>query len=279
PSKQHVDPISGPPLSTFSAKDVPTRPASPTVTEVDHENDVPPKNFSFLGLDYTPKLNTSTIENPQGHPTTPKKPRLSPSTEGILPAAGAAPAGVSLLLTPPETTRPAIHRQPGENEQETKPQPVTPTKRKGKEREHAQVGWIEHKGCHVHRTGSPVRTSRPTKENYALPLFTHSRGSSTSSNESPTTADNVVDYVDGVKARVNALTEYMDSFDVMQAARYLQTVERQKPQHEHRDQSQRTRIEELVAEVSRLKESLRLSEENNRAKDAEIVALKARQPL
>ncbi|KAF8844503.1 hypothetical protein BDN67DRAFT_962867 [Paxillus ammoniavirescens] len=288
PSKQHVEPISGPPLPTFSAKDAPTRPASPAVTEVDHESDVPPKNFSFLGLEYTPEVKTSTIEDPEGHPTTPKKPRLIPSTEEILPAAGAASAGASLLLTPPETTRPATHRQPGERKQETRPQPVTPTKRKGKgkELEYAQVGQIERKGRHLHRTGSPVKTSRPALENDALPLFTHSRGSSTSSNESPTTADNVVDYVDGVKARINALTEYMDSFDVTQAARYLQTVERQKLQYEQRDQSQRARIEELVAEreglvaeVSRLKESLRLSEEDNRAKDAEIAALKARRPL
>ncbi|KIJ06277.1 hypothetical protein PAXINDRAFT_182716 [Paxillus involutus ATCC 200175] len=258
------------------------------MTEVDHESDVSPtrKNFSFLGLEYTPELKASTIEDPEGHPTTPKKPRLIPSTEEILPATGAASAGVSLLLTPPETTRPATHRQPGEREQETRPQPVTPTKRKGKAREYAQVGRIQHKGRHLHRTGSPVKTSRPTPEKDALPLFTHSRGSSTSSNESPTTADNVVDYVDGVKARINALTEYMGSFDFMQAARYLQTVERQKPQYEQRDQSQRARIEELVAEkeglvaeVSRLKESLRLSEENNRAKDAEIAALKARRPL
>lgn len=71
------------------------------------------------------------------------------------------------------------------------------------------------------------------------------------------------DYTDGMKARVKALLEYMDSFDIAQAAKMLQTVERQKIQYECRDRSQKMRIAELaaekdklVAEVSRLKEAL-----------------------
>lgn len=82
---------------------------------------------------------------------------------------------------------------------------------------------------------------------------------------SPTTADNVLDFTDGAKERVKALSEYMDSFDVTQAVKLLQTIERQKIQYEYRDRSQKMRIAELVAEkdelaaeVSRLKEELKL---------------------
>jgi hypothetical protein len=74
----------------------------------------------------------------------------------------------------------------------------------------------------------------------------------------------VLDYADGMKARVKTLSEYMDSFDVTQAAKLLQAIERQKIQYEYRDRSQKMRIGELVAEkdklvdeVSRLKEALR----------------------
>lgn len=80
---------------------------------------------------------------------------------------------------------------------------------------------------------------------------------------SPTIAENVLDYTDGMKARVKALSEYMDSFDITRAAKLLQTAERQKIQYEYRDRSQKMRIGELVAErdklaaeVSRLKEAL-----------------------
>lgn len=73
----------------------------------------------------------------------------------------------------------------------------------------------------------------------------------------------MLDYTDGMKARVKALSEYMDSFDITQAAKLLQTVERQKIQYECRDRSQKMRIEglvaekeRLVAEVARLKEAL-----------------------
>lgn len=66
-----------------------------------------------------------------------------------------------------------------------------------------------------------------------------------------------------MKARVKALSEYMDSFDITRAAKLLQTAERQKIQYEYRDRSQKMRIGELVAErdklaaeVSRLKEAL-----------------------
>ena len=66
-----------------------------------------------------------------------------------------------------------------------------------------------------------------------------------------------------MKARVKALSEYMDSFDITQAAKLLQTIERQKIQYECRDRNQKLRIAELVAEkdalvgeVSRLKEAL-----------------------
>ncbi|KAF9227631.1 hypothetical protein BS17DRAFT_774039 [Gyrodon lividus] len=211
--------------------------------------------------------NTSTIEDPESQQSTLKKARLTLPAEDIQPAADVGSLPPNLLLTPPKTTRRTTHRQPGEGEQEPRPQPVTPEKHNEKERENAQFGLIEDQANHSHRTGSSVRASRPSRENDVLPLFTRSRDSSISSNdlESPTNADNVVDYVDGVKARVNALTEYMDSFDIVQAARYLQTIERQKPQYEHKNQSQKTRIEELmaekerlIAEVSRLKEDLRL---------------------
>lgn len=74
----------------------------------------------------------------------------------------------------------------------------------------------------------------------------------------------MLDYTDGMKERVKALSQYMDSFDVTQAAKLLQTIERQKIQYEYRDRSQKMRIGELVAEkdklvaeVSRLKEALR----------------------
>jgi len=80
---------------------------------------------------------------------------------------------------------------------------------------------------------------------------------------SPTIAENVLDYADGMKARVRALSGYMESFDITQAAKLLQTIERQKIQYEYRDRSQKMRIEELVAErdrlvaeISRLKEAL-----------------------
>lgn len=73
----------------------------------------------------------------------------------------------------------------------------------------------------------------------------------------------MLDYTDGMKARVKALSEYMDSFDITQAAKLLQTIERQKIQYECRDRNQKLRIAELVAEkdalvaeVSRLKEAL-----------------------
>lgn len=66
-----------------------------------------------------------------------------------------------------------------------------------------------------------------------------------------------------MKARVKALSEYMDSFDITQATKLLQAIERQKIQYECRDRSQKMRMEELVAEkdrlaaeVSRLKEAL-----------------------
>lgn len=87
---------------------------------------------------------------------------------------------------------------------------------------------------------------------------------STASSVSPTIAENVLDYTDGMKARAKVLLEYMDSFDITQATKLLQTVERQKIQYEYRDQRQKMRIEELVAErdklaaeVSSLKEALR----------------------
>lgn len=80
---------------------------------------------------------------------------------------------------------------------------------------------------------------------------------------SPTIAANVLDYTDGMKARVKALSEYMESFEITQAAKLLQTIERQKLQFECRDRSQKMHIAELVeererlaAEVSRLKEEL-----------------------
>lgn len=80
---------------------------------------------------------------------------------------------------------------------------------------------------------------------------------------SPTIAENVLDYADGIKERVKALSGYMESFDITQAGKLLQTIERQKMQYEYRDRSQKARIEELVAErdgliseVSRLKEAL-----------------------
>ena len=73
----------------------------------------------------------------------------------------------------------------------------------------------------------------------------------------------MLDYTDGMKARVKALSEYMDSFDITQAAKLLRTIERQKIQYECRDRNQKLRIAELVAEkdalvaeVSRLKEAL-----------------------
>lgn len=75
----------------------------------------------------------------------------------------------------------------------------------------------------------------------------------------------MLDYSDGMKARVKALSEYMDSFDITLAAKLLQTTERQKIQYEYRDKTQKKRIEELVAErdklaaqVASLKEALRL---------------------
>lgn len=75
----------------------------------------------------------------------------------------------------------------------------------------------------------------------------------------------MLDYSDGMKARVKALSEYMDSFDITLAAKLLQTTERQKIQYEYRDKTQKKHIEELVAErdklaaqVASLKEALRL---------------------
>lgn len=101
------------------------------------------------------------------------------------------------------------------------------------------------------------------QEEDALPLFTNPEDTHSSSSASPTTAENVLDYTNGMKARVKGLSEYMDSFEIDEALKSLQSAERQKMQYECRDRSQKRRIDELVAEneklaaeVSRLKEAL-----------------------
>ncbi|KIJ69247.1 hypothetical protein HYDPIDRAFT_105846, partial [Hydnomerulius pinastri MD-312] len=73
------------------------------------------------------------MEDPESRPATPKKRRLSPPVDDIEPSGGASSAQPGLPLTPPQTTRRTA--PPIEDERETRPQPVTPTRRKGKEKE------------------------------------------------------------------------------------------------------------------------------------------------
>ncbi|KAG8217745.1 Sfi1 spindle body protein-domain-containing protein [Butyriboletus roseoflavus] len=249
----------GPSTSFSLAQAIIPQPPSPVPTEVDCEDEAQPqKTYSFLGLHYSPESIVSAIKD-EGQPSTPKKQRLIPPTEDtvVQPAADAVSSGSGLLPTPPQTIRRVT--------QSDEPEFVSAImhSRKGKEREgrppvqtQDQNGGAQYDPCEIGESGE-------LQEDY-LPLFTLAEDVSTTSSASPTTAENVLDYTDGMKARVKALSEYMDSFDITQAVKMLQTVERQKIQYEYRDRSQKMRIEELaaekdelVAEVSRLKETLR----------------------
>ncbi|KAG9318709.1 hypothetical protein JVU11DRAFT_805 [Chiua virens] len=241
------------------------QPPSPVPTEPDGEVEAPLRVRSFLGLYDSPEPVEATIKD-EGQPSTPKKRRLTPPPVG--PAEQPATScGAEALATPPETTR------RGARSYENKRESDVVRSRKGKEREGAPPApndWDEDE-------------SGPSKGEEAdvLPQFALPEDTSTTASASPTIAENVLDYSEGVKERVKALAEYLDSFDIMQAARTLQATERQKTQYEYRDQFQKGRIEELIAEndslateVTRLREALERSEDNNRVKDKEIAALK-----
>lgn len=268
--------------TSYSSTQAIPQPPSPVPTEVDDgEADAQPqRTYSFLGLHYSPEPIVSTIKD-EGQPSTPKKQRLIPPSGG--PAVQPAVSSGGGLFTPPQSTRRVA--QSGE------PESISAI-RKGKEREgrlpvqsqdqvgahpfhypcniivHAyswksdshpltQDGGAQYDPSEIAGSGEPQEDS--------LPLFTLPEDVSTTSGASPTTAENVLDYTDGMKARVKALSEYMDSFDITQAVKLLQTVERQKIQYECRDRSQKMRIEELVAEKERLvAEVARLKEELKR---------------
>ncbi|KAF8447703.1 hypothetical protein L210DRAFT_3526991 [Boletus edulis BED1] len=240
------------------------QPASPVPTEPEPEVEAPPRR-SFLGLLDSPELHSSTMQE-EGQPSTPKKRRISLPTEGSEIPPRTAPFGGGLPLTPPQTIRRGM--------QPDGPEPVSPIvrSRKGKERESVLLA----------RTHDQDRFDREPQEEDSLPLFTLPEDTSSTSSVSPTIAENVLDYNDGIKARVKALSEYVDSFDIAQAAKSLQTIERQKIQYEYRDRSQKMRIEELVeekdiliAEITQLKEALERSERRNRIKDEEVASYKA----
>ncbi|KAF8559808.1 hypothetical protein OG21DRAFT_495605 [Imleria badia] len=120
----------GPTTSLSGVQAIP-QPPSPVPTEIDCEVETEPrKTFSFLGLDRSPESVAAPLKQ-EGQPSTPKKRRLTPPTEGIViqPAAGAGSFSGRLPVTPPSTTR--------RGAQTAEPESVSAIirSRKGKERE------------------------------------------------------------------------------------------------------------------------------------------------
>lgn len=124
PSKEQ-----GPITSLSGAQAIP-QPPSPVPTEIDEVETEPRKTYSFLGLEHSPELIATTIEQ-EGRPSTPKKRRLTPPTEGnvIQPAADAVSFSGMLPFTPPPTTRRVAQADVPESV------PAIIRSRKGKERE------------------------------------------------------------------------------------------------------------------------------------------------
>ncbi|KAH7888494.1 hypothetical protein F5I97DRAFT_1827924 [Phlebopus sp. FC_14] len=253
-------------------------------TEIDWNAELPPatptrKHYSFLGLDPSPEpipsvLGQSTSVVVQPEPSTPsrspKKRRLSLTDDGGEPQPG-------MLLTPPQTThRPHAH----EEDNELWPEPVTPTRRKGKQRSNdSQGGFVmedDDNPFQVTAARCPDQSGGEDTED-VLPQLAAGPSSGSTSSGSPTPGEQMAANLAGIKEPIRALQFCVDSLEKLQAGKYIQKLERQRRALELGNDAKKKKIAELMAEMDDLREKLRRSEASNHAKEAEITHLKARQ--
>ncbi|KAF9233325.1 hypothetical protein BU15DRAFT_66675 [Melanogaster broomeanus] len=229
------------------------------------------------------RLHIQDSNVPVVEPSTPKNRRLSP----LLNANGNGMEDPSsLLLTPPQTTqrrtRPA-QAYPYEPSGSTRPEPSTPTGHEGKERANLQWERVmeedeENPFLETSARQAVAPSQSQAQECNTLPRLARAPRTSLDSEGSPSATDQIAANVAGIKEPIQALQAYMHSLEQLDAAKYIEKLDRQKHALALADEAKKKRIAALSVELDALREKLQQSEENSRVKDTVIAALKARRP-
>ncbi|KAF8549228.1 hypothetical protein OG21DRAFT_1525954 [Imleria badia] len=231
-------------------------PASDTTTEVGQEVEPPPVRYSFLGLPPSQGSESGAVLR------TPKK-RPSSILDGKQGLFGSS----SALLTPPQTIK-QTHRTEAFGPSasaggSSRPEPVTPTRNKGKER--ASARFDEFMQSQVGHPASPWLTPlTPFQENdnpfvdtpslsfkrkltSDASLDAHSQGSSSA----PTTGERITADMREMLGTIDTLRTWAERFAVLDPLQYIERLERQRSSLEIADAAKKRRIKELIEEIQR----------------------------
>ncbi|KAG8213569.1 hypothetical protein J3R82DRAFT_10224 [Butyriboletus roseoflavus] len=207
-------------------------PASDTTTEVEEDVEPPRARYSFLGLPPTQESQSGA------EPSTPKK---RPSS----------------VLQDPETA-PRHLPQPRAAVVVSRPEPVSPTRYKGKERASAQWDRL------VEAEENPfVDTTSLFK--FKLETDAVQRASSRSPRSSvgsqgpsciPTTGERIASNINGMRDTIHTLMTYANTIDQLDAGKFIERLERQKNALGYGDEVKKQHIAALSAECDELKAKL-----------------------
>lgn len=154
----------------------------------------------------------------------------------------------------------------------SRPEPVTPTRHKGKER--ASSPWDELTDAEVrHPRRYPLGTDPCRQENpfidtssfksklepdaLSRPRSPRSSLDSQGSSCTPTTGERITTHMRGMRDAINALRTYAEQLDSLDADKYIERLERQKNALGVGEEAKKAHIAELVVERDALKEKLR----------------------
>ncbi|KAL4074243.1 hypothetical protein J3A83DRAFT_4234637 [Scleroderma citrinum] len=205
--------------------------------------------YSFLGL-YSPSVGSPVEDG--ASPVTPQKRRRHLDDDD-----DDDEDEHSILLTPPET----VHR-PGvaSTSFSGRPDPVTPTRNKGKERAFdSGPGLAQNEdNPFIEGPSIPKADRQPWMQRAgSTPQLSYSPGSSSSSEMAPTPAEQIAAIFTQVKQDIGRLQTTVEQLEQLGSLEYVLRIERQKTALSISNEAKKKRITELVAEVDDLRNQVR----------------------